>query len=405
MLLGIRVRNFEMLRDTRVGVLGEEVFASTDDPERVLAAGLVPPLPLEPLTALIGRNDTGKSSLFHAMRFLSDTVRHGVRFASTLHGRKGFTHLRSNGGPDPVAFDLAVRLSEPNETLLYRVVFDCDRFGRPYVSEEELLRVDFTARTTIPVMRLDHGRGQVDDGTSVPDAGVGNEDATGLGTFGALVNHPLLHALHTTLTRWFFCDFQQPDGTPASASPPSSGGHRHLAPDGANVENVLLFHREADPKAFEAVMARIREKMPGRRPIDRAVLDGKVSGASRRLFTYLLMLEDPRPRPLLCIDNPDEGLHHELVDILAEELRAYSLRRPDVQILFTTHNPYLLESMSPDEVWVFERKPLDQGTEKDTASARCAGADPVVRSMYAEGIGMGSMWYSGHFDPEGDDAS
>ena len=41
MLLGIRVRNFEMLRDTRVGVLGEEVFASTDDPERVLAAGLV----------------------------------------------------------------------------------------------------------------------------------------------------------------------------------------------------------------------------------------------------------------------------------------------------------------------------------------------------------------------------
>ena len=145
--------------------------------------------------------------------------------------------------------------------------------------------------------------------------------------------------------------------------------------------------------------------MPGRRPIDRAVMDGKVSAASRRLFTYLLMLEDPRPRPLLCIDNPDEGLHHESIDILAEELRAYSLRNPESQVLFTTHNPYLLESMSPDEVWVFERKPLFPDKEADTARARSAGADPVVRAMYAEGVGMGSMWYSGHFEPEDDDAS
>ncbi len=405
MLLGIRVRNFEMLRDTRVGVLGEEVFDGGDDPEHALAAGLVPAIPLESLTALIGRNDTGKSSLFHAMHFLSDTVRHGARYASTLHGRKGFTHLRSNGGPDPVVFDLAVRLPDPEETVLYHVVFDCDRFGRPHVSEEELLRADFASRTTVPLMRLDGGHGRVDDGGEIPDAGVGNADATGLGTFGALVNHPLLHALHNMLTRWFFCDFLPADGEPAAVSSPSSGGHRHIAPDGSNVENVLLYHREADPKAFEQILSRIRERMPGRRPIDRAVMDGKVSAASRRLFTYLLMLEDPRPRPLLCIDNPDEGLHHESIDILAEELRAYSLRNPESQVLFTTHNPYLLESMSPDEVWVFERKPLFPDTETDTARARCAGADPVVRAMYAEGIGMGSMWYSGHFEPEDDDAS
>jgi predicted ATPase len=266
MLLGIRVRNFEMLRDTRVGVLGEEVFDGGDDPEHALAAGLVPAIPLESLTALIGRNDTGKSSLFHAMHFLSDTVRHGARYASTLHGRKGFTHLRSNGGPDPVVFDLAVRLPDPEETVLYHVVFDCDRFGRPHVSEEELLRADFASRTTVPLMRLDGGHGRVDDGGEIPDAGVGNADATGLGTFGALVNHPLLHALHNMLTRWFFCDFLPADGEPAAVSSPSSGGHRHIAPDGSNVENVLLYHREADPKAFEQILSRIRERMPGRRP-------------------------------------------------------------------------------------------------------------------------------------------
>ena len=110
MLLGIRVRNFEMLRDTKVGIVGDEVLAAPSDIDLALAAGVSPGIPLSPLSALIGRNDTGKSSLFHAMSFLSDTVRHGARFASTQHGRKGFTRLRSNGGPEAVAFDLAVYL-------------------------------------------------------------------------------------------------------------------------------------------------------------------------------------------------------------------------------------------------------------------------------------------------------
>ena len=145
--------------------------------------------------------------------------------------------------------------------------------------------------------------------------------------------------------------------------------------------------------------------MPGKRRIDDAVLDGRVSAASRRLFTYLLLFEDPYPRPLICIEHPDEGLHLDMVDTLAAELRDYSMRRSDTQVLFTTHNPHMLESMSPDEVWVFERKPLETGeASAENAVARCAGADPVVKAMYDEGIGMGSLWYSRHFEQEGYDA-
>ncbi|MBP7401197.1 MAG: AAA family ATPase [Clostridia bacterium] len=406
MLLGIRVRNFEMLRDTRVGIIGDEVLLPLADTDAELAAGLLPPLPLAPLSALIGRNDTGKSSLFHAMSFLSDVVRHGARFAATQHGRKGFTRLRSNGGPDPVVFDLAVRLDVPGETVLYHVAIDCDRFGRPFILEEEIERADFESRGRLPLLRLDRGRGVLSEGQAPADAGVGNEDATGLGTYGALVTYPCIHALYAMVTRWFFCSFLPHEAGQETGTRVSSGGHRHLSPDGGNVENVLEYFKDNDPEAYEHVIGRIREKMPGSRRIDDAVLGGRVSAASRRLFTYLLLLEDPSPRPVLCIENPDEGLHHEMVDTLAAELRAYSLRRPDTQILFTTHNPYLLESMSPDEVWVFERKPAaPDAPHADNAEARCAGADPVVRALYAEGVGMGSMWYSGHFDPENGDAS
>ncbi len=407
MLLGIRVQNFEMLRDTKAGMVDVEALDVSDDVNLGLAAGMTPSIPLAPLSALIGKNDTGKSSLFRAMSFLSDAVRHGVRFASTQDGRKGFTRLRSNGGPDPVVFDLTVRLDGMGGLLLYHVAFDCDRFGRPYVQEERIDHVDPASRRILPVLSLTGGKGILtDDAGRESEAGVGNEDATGLGAYGSIITHPRIHALNGMVTRWFFCSFLPHDANTPPAMQPSAGGHRHLAPDGGNVENVIRYYREYDNEAFEQAIGRIREKMPGSRRIDDAVLDGRISAASRRLFTYLLLLEDPRPRPLLCIESPDEGLHHDMVDTLAAELRGYSLRRPDTQILFTTHNPHLLEAMSPDEVWVFERRPLTGGnTDAETASARCAGADPVVRAMYAEGIGMGSLWYSGHFEPEGNDAS
>ncbi|HEY5465475.1 MAG TPA: AAA family ATPase [Clostridia bacterium] len=413
MLLGIRVRNFEMLRDTQVGIIGDDALGKPADTGRVLAAGLNPAMPLTQLAAFIGRNDTGKSSVFHAMSFLSDTVRHGVRFASTQSGRKGFTRLRSNGEEGPILFDLAVFLPALDVTVLYRISLDCDSFGRPFILEEEILRADPAGHRTVPVLRLKNGKGVLADGDKMRDAGVAEEDATGLGAYGAITAHPCIHALYAMVSNWFFCLFPTHEETSPLPDAPTAGGHKHLSSDGANLENVLQYLRQADAKSYERAIGRIREKMPGRRPIDDAVLDGRISGATRRLFAYLLLLEDPQPRPLLCIEHPDEGLYHEMVDTLAGELRDYSLRQPDTQILFTTHNPYMLESMVPEEVWVFVRQPVEGLTAEvaagrdelaDNAAARCVGADPVVRAMYEEGVGMGSMWYSGHFEPEGYDA-
>ena len=114
-----------------------------------------------------------------------------------------------------------------------------------------------------------------------------------------------------------------------------------------------------------------------------------------RLFLYLLLFNDPVPRPLICIETPDMELYHDMVDVLSTEFRDYSIRHPYSQIIFSTHNPYILEALSPNEVWVFKRIQED---ESESVTIRCAGADPVVSEMYRQGIGMGAIWYSGHFD-------
>ena len=101
------------------------------------------------------------------------------------------------------------------------------------------------------------------------------------------------------------------------------------------------------------------------------------------------------PRPLICIETPDMGLYHDIVDLLASEFRHYSVRHPLSQIIFTTHNPYILESMSPHEVWIFKR---EEENSCNLVNIECAGANPIVAELYKQGVGMGAIWYSGHFD-------
>jgi len=81
------------------------------------------------------------------------------------------------------------------------------------------------------------------------------------------------------------------------------------------------------------------------------------------------------------------------------------IRNADCQVFFTTHSQYILEAMRPEEVWVFERRPEGAGS---TASGsfthtRCAARDAVVRSMHAEGVGMGALWYGGHLESSWED--
>ena len=68
--------------------------------------------------------------------------------------------------------------------------------------------------------------------------------------------------------------------------------------------------------------------------------------------------------------------------------------------MFSTHNPYIIETLSPKEIWVFERT---FEKEEGDVEIRCAGADPLVMEMFRQGVGMGAIWYGGHLDTKQDE--
>ena len=76
------------------------------------------------------------------------------------------------------------------------------------------------------------------------------------------------------------------------------------------------------------------------------------------MFAYLLLLEDPNPPPFLCIEEPENGLYHKLLESLAAEFREHATgRKGGSQVFITTHQPYLVDALDPAEVWVLEKRP------------------------------------------------
>ena len=46
----------------------------------------------------------------------------------------------------------------------------------------------------------------------------------------------------------------------------------------------------------------------------------QVSDGTLKLFAYLLLLEDPTPHPFLCIEEPENGLYHKLLETLGKRI-------------------------------------------------------------------------------------
>ena len=117
---GIRIRNYRALKDVTLGNVWNVPQAA----------------PLTPMTAVIGRNGVGKSSLFDAFGFLADCLKLGVEEACDVRG--GFDRIRSQGSIGSIRFDIYYRQEARARPITYVLAIDKDDAGRPYVKGEYL---------------------------------------------------------------------------------------------------------------------------------------------------------------------------------------------------------------------------------------------------------------------------
>ena len=404
---GFRVQNYRALHDVTLGRLSSQQAGAS----------------LTPFTVVIGKNGVGKSTLFDAFGFVADCLSHDVETACDMKQRGGFERLRSSGSQDAIRFEIYYREAKRERPMTYELAIALDESGRPFVESEVLKqrRRGQTHGRPYPFLRLQHGKGTVWAGNEALQAKEGEEDTAketveltdlrqlGIATLGTLKEHPRIKQFRDFLKGWYLSYFY-PD---AARSLPSAGPQKHLNSHGDNIGNVVQFMQQREQgDRFKLILARIAAKIPGIKSIDtevtvdkRVVLrfnDGsfadpfyaqQVSDGTLKVFAYLLLMEDPDPPPFICIEEPENGLYHKLLEALAQEFRAHATGKKNApQIFVTTHQPYFVDALSAAEVWI-----LEKGADGYSAVRRASDLE-IVRNLLDEGLPLGGLWYSDYLD-------
>lgn len=424
---GFRIRNYKALKDITLGKL----WNNNEEP-------------LTQLTAVIGKNGAGKSTIFDAFGFIADCLKNGVEDACDLRG--GFQKIFSKGQSqdESVSFELYYRESANDNPITYEFSLKLDENKRPFVYKERLRQRRKGQRKfgqPFSFLVLNNGMGVVwkgetqgkqikEDENSLFDpkqliadieAGIATEETNetevirmednrhlAITVLGALKQHPRIAAFRKFIESWYLSYFS-PD---SARSLPLAGIQKHLDVHGDNLANVVQFMQREQPQRFRSILKDISQKIPGLLNIDTETSsDGRLllkfyakgfnepfyaqqmSDGTLKIFTYLLLLEDPEPHSFICIEEPENGLYHKLLEILAQEFRTYaSANKGGSQIFITTHQPYFVNALKPDEVWVLEKQA--DGFSKITR----ASSNELVRNMVEEGIELGNLWYSDYLD-------
>jgi predicted ATPase len=105
-------------------------------------------------------------------------------------------------------------------------------------------------------------------------------------------------------------------------------------------------------------------------------------GTLRYLFLIALLL-DPTPPPLICIEEPEIGLHPDILPVVAEMLIEASQR---TQLIVTTHSDALVSALSPESVLICDR---------DDRGSHLRRLDPEPLKKWLDNYSLGDLWRSG----------
>jgi predicted ATPase len=425
---GFKIKNYRTLRDITLGKLWNTQNRAS----------------LTPMTAVIGKNGVGKSTIFDAFGFLSDCLKGGVEEACDARGRGGFERIRSQGSIGSIEFEIYYKEDSNARPITYELSIDLDSEGRPFVKQERLRQRRKGQRTGWPFsfLILNEGKGiawkgeeegkQVDEDQEEFDLfnlieklrkGEGEADEErketevvelsdrrklGIATLGSLKQHPRISLFRKFIEGWYLSYFT-PD---AARILPLAGPQKHLNIHGDNLGNVVQFMEREHSKKFQSVLDNISKKIPGIQKIstekspdgrlllkfnDRGFSDPfyvqQMSDGTLKVFAYLLLLEDPSPPPFICVEEPENGLYHKLLETLAQEFRTHATgRKGGSQIFISTHQPYFVDALQPEEVWVLEKG------QDGFSTIKRANEDPLIQNLVSQGLPLGGLWYSDYLD-------
>lgn len=354
-------------------------------------------------TVLLGPNGSGKSTVFDVFAFLAECFELGLRRAWDRRGRA--RELKTRGAEGPISIEIKYR--EPSYPLItYHLAVD-EHAGAPIVVEEWLQwkRGSHGRPFRFLDYRQGHGRAvsgeQPDERDKRIEIPLKSADLLAVNALGQFADHPRVAALRDFITGWYVSYLS----AESARGQPEAGPQERLTRSGDNLANVIQYLAEQHGERLEKIFEVLRRRVPriervlaetmadGRlllqikdAPFSHPVLAKFASDGTLKMLAYLVLLYDPMPPSFIGIEEPENFLHPRLLTELAEECRKATDR---TQLLVTTHSPFFVNALRPEEVWMLWRD--EHGyTRTERVAER-----PGVKEFVDHGALLGQLWMEG----------
>ena len=370
------------------------------------------------LCVLVGANGSGKSTLFSVFGFLREAMNSNVNTALTkLGGSRSFKEVRSRNQAGAIEIEIKFRKKATgtgniNPLITYSLQIN-EKNDRVFV-EREILKYRRGSRGQ-PWHFLNFSRGsgnavtneledvEEDSELEREEQTLKSDDILAIKGLAQFERFPAAVALGNLIEHWHISDFHISKARPEQ----EAGFADHLSREGDNLSLVVEYLHKHHEETFDTILRCLEKRVPGITRVEsktteegRVLLkfqDGSfedpflaryVSDGTIKMLAYLVLLNEPAPHPLLCIEEPENQLYPQLLEELAEEFRNYANRGG--QVFISTHSPDFLNAMELDEVFWLEK-------ERGYTQIKRAQDDAQIKTYMEDGDKMGYLWKQGLF--------
>lgn len=365
---------------------------------------------LPSMCVFLGSNGSGKTTLFDVFGFLSDSLKNNVKIA--INKRGGYSEVVSRNQKGNIEFEIKFRnipekKNKKPPIITYELVIGLDK-NNPIVIKETLKYR--RGQKGQPWKFLDFAKGKGEAITNEEEYGItgvkvkregqslDSPDILAIKGLGQFQKFKAIAAFRRLLESWFVSNFH----INVAKQTQDLGLSEHLSTEGENLALVAQYMFQNHRQKFDELLDKMKKRVPGISNVEatetedgRIVLkfqDGAfkdpfiaryVSDGTIKMFAYLLLLHDPNPHPLLCIEEPENYLHPKLLHELAEEFREYAYKGG--QVFISTHSPDFVNALKIEELFWIEKK---GGYSK----IHRALEDKTVKSLFDNGDHLGYLW-------------
>ncbi|WP_334311287.1 AAA family ATPase [Microcystis aeruginosa] len=369
---------------------------------------------IPPFCVIIGANGTGKSTLFDIFGFLRDALKNNIRQALQIRG--GYREIITRGQEqEDIEIELQFRMKilDTERLVTYQIIIGQNN-NRPVI-KREILRYK-RGEHGKPFHFLDFQLGQGyaitnEEDFSKPDKELDREeqqlesnDILAIKGLGQFQRFKAATAFRSLIENWHVSDFHISE---ARGSKEISYAE-HLSTTGDNIATVAQYIYQQYPEIFQQILEKMKQRVPGISSVEaketedgRLILrfqdqafkdpfiDRYVSDGTMKMFAYLILLFDPNPHPLLCVEEPENQLYPTLLKALAEEFAHYSYRGG--QVFVSSHSPDFLNAVPLASIfWLIKSQGITQ--------IHRAADNEILKNLVAEGDLPGYLWNQGWFE-------